>query len=122
MISDIEILTQVSKFLFNPSIIVDKISNDTKEIILNIVRREICKCNSLSDLCKNIANQLDNKLSKQWHCFMTYDSVSKSFHHLKGRNFISLSFGKLKIEIFKSPSVSIKILKLRYKILFILLT
>ncbi len=122
MISDIEILTDVRKFLSNPSIIVDKTSNERKEIILNIVREEIIECNSLSDLCKNIVNKLDNKLSKQWYCSVTYDSVSKSFHHLIVRNFISLCFGKLKMEIFKSPSVSIKILKLRYKILFILLT
>lgn len=106
--SDIEILREVRKFLSNPIVVVDKTSNDTKENIINIVREEISECNSLSDLCKNIVNKLDNKFSKQWHCSASYDNVSKSFHHSIDRTYISLSFGKLKIVIFKSPSVSIK--------------
>lgn len=113
--SDNEILREVRKYISNPIIIVDKTSSDTKEIIISIAREEILECNTLSDLCKNIVNKLDNKFSKQWHCSASYDNVSDSFHNYNSETFISLSFGKLKIVIFKRLSVSIKIFEFNYE-------
>lgn len=75
--------------------------------IFNIVRKEIRECDNLYTLCKNIVQNLNNEYGKRWHCNVNYDSLSESNFNYTIGDYISMSFGKLFLEIYKIEIVSV---------------
>lgn len=104
---NVDLKKEAKEFVNEPNIISSKIVDEEMiKKIIEITKQSIMKFNRMSVICNNIIKDLNDEFGTQWHCIASHSKVGESFIAYQYQRSICLEFGKMTLQIFKTPFVS----------------